>query len=389
MSVPVELAAATAALNANAQTYFDKLEELKQIFGEYPADGTTVEVSPTGDFNTLAEAWAGIRDHHITGPLTIQLDNSVHVINKREVLGPHPWAGNIRIIGNVAAPQSCTIQIEDSAAGIDTEDPNAVHGLELKGFNGIELSGMKFRGSGAASTALGLAATDGSAIYSQPGTLLFEDLSLGAYVNNAKLDAYGLQTTNCYNGVLAGDGGLLRCMGSQFAGQAYGTGVGLKATDGSVIQCYEALVTNFDFGLMAVSGAHMGSSCATARDCFTGFYSRAASHWSYGDNTRTDYGSDQCYYGYRSEEGGNVYAPYARSMNCRQALFADWHAFIQARYVNVQENNTALVPSYSGSAYHIQANRNSTIHADNVTWASTQRSTSYRSNAGTESFVQV
>lgn len=382
-----QLTAAAVALQANATQFFDEVTRLKGLFGTFPPDEETViTIGPNGDFLDLEAAWLSIKDKPITGPLRLQLLDGVHTVNKKLVIGPHPWARNIKLIGNTLNPALNEFQIGDGPVSDDVED---LWGIHLTGMPGMEISGFRFRGTGGASTSVGLYIRDGSYVYSQPQTMRFDDLAIGFGVNAASAwRAYELQTNGCLNGGFVADGGLIQCQESSFLGQGFGNGVGLKSQDGATVQAYDCTVDGFKFGFMSSQGAHMGCASSRAYRCEIGFLNRAASLWAYGDPAREDIGSQQCLVGFQSEGGGVLYAPDNRSENDRQAVYAGAGSNVEAVALRVLQNDTLVIPNYLASAYHIQGVDLAYIKTTPTTWL-TSRSASYRSIAGTYGRVFV
>ena len=381
-----QLTAATVALQNNATQFFDEAERLKGLFGTFPPGEETVfTVGPNGDYADLEAAWLVVKDKPITGPMRLQLEDGVHNLNKRLVIGPHHWARNIKIIGNTLNPALCEFQIGDGPTG----DVDELWGLHLTGMPGMEISGFRFRGLGAASTSIGLYIRDGSYVYSQPQTMRFDDLAIGFGVNAASAwRAYELQVTGCLNGGFVADGGLIQCQQSTFLGQGFGAGVGLKSQDGATVQAYDCSADGFKFGFMSSQGAHMGCASSRAYRCEIGFLNRAASLWAYGDSIRTDIGSAECLVGFQSEGGGVLYAPNNRSENDRQAVYAGAGSNVEAASLRVVQNDTSVIPSYVSSVYHIQGAELSYIDTSPTAWDST-RSSSYRSTTGTYGRVSI
>ena len=362
------------------QTTAAKLDALQALFGTFPPGQETVfTIGANADFTDLKTAWAAVKDKPITGPMRLQVLDGTQTFNERVVIGPHPWARNIRIIGNTLNPAMTVIEMGDGPA---SDDPEDLWGVHLVGMPGVEVSGFTFRGTGAASSSMGFYARDGSYVYSQPNTMRFENLALGFGVNAASAwRAHQLITTGCLNAGFAADGGLIQCQQSSFNGQGFGLGVGLKSQDGATVQAYDCTSDGFKFGFFSSSGSHMGVGDSRGHRCEVGFLNRAASLWAYMSDDRDDVGSAECLVGFQSEGGGMIYAENLRSENDRQAIYAARASSVTAPSARIIETNEAVIPSYSSTAYHIQGEDLSMIDADPVAWQS-NRSSSYRDTTG-------
>jgi hypothetical protein len=358
-----------------------KLDALQNLFGTFPPGQETVfTIGANADFADLKSAWAALKDKPITGPMRLQVLDGTQTYNERVVIGPHPWARNIRIIGNTLNPAMAVIEVGD---GPVSDNPEDLWGIHLVGMPGVEMSGFTFRGTGAASTSMGFYARDGSYVYSQPQTMRFENLALGFGVNAASAwRAHQLTTTGCLNAGFAADGGLIQCQLSTFTGQGFGLGVGLKSQDGATVQAYDCTSDGFQFGFFSSSGSHMGVGDSRGLRCEIGFLNRAASLWAHMSLDRVDVGSAECLVGFQSEGGGMIYAENLRSENDRQAIFAGRASSVTALRSRIVQNNTAVIPSYLASAYHIQGDELSMIQTSPTSWQ-TSRSSSYRSTVAT------
>lgn len=358
------------------QTTSAKLDALQDLFGTFPPGQETVfTIGANADFPDLKTAWAAVKDKPITGPMRLQILDGTQTYNERVVIGPHPWARNIRIIGNTLNPAMTVIEVGDGPA---SDSPEELWGIHLVGMPGVEMSGFTFRGTGAASTSIGLYVRDGSYVYSQPLTMRFENLALGFGVNAASAwRAHQLTTTGCLNAGFAADGGLIQCQLSNFTGQGRGIGVGLKSQDGATIQSYDCTADGFQFGFFSSSGAHIGCGDSRAYRCDAGFITRSASFWAHMSVDREDVGSFECLVGYQAEEGGVLRAENMRSQNDRQAGYAGHHSSLFVNRPRIRETSTALIPNYLASAYIFQGQDVCMIYAESASWI-TSRSSSYR-----------
>ncbi len=362
-----------------------KLDALQDLFGTFPPGQETVfTIGANADFPDLKAAWAAVKDKPITGPMRLQVLDGTQTFNERVVIGPHPWARNIRIIGNTLNPAMTVIEIGDGPA---SDDPEELWGVHMVGMPGVEMSGFTFRGTGAASTSMGFYARDGSYVYSQPRTMRFENLALGFGVNAASAwRAHQLITTGCLNAGFAADGGLIQCQLSTFTGLGFSRGVGLKSQDGATIQAYDCTADNFQFGFFSSSGAHIGCGDSRAYRCDAGFITRSASFWAHMSTDREDVGSFECLVGFRAEEGGVLRAENMRSENDLQAGYAGHHSSLFVNKPRIHQTDTALVPNYSASAYYFQGQDVCMIYAESSVW-NTARNSAYQSSVGSYSRV--
>jgi|GEM_PF-1931017 len=377
MSLEDQLVNATTQLQASSQ----KLDQLQGLFGTFPPGQETVfTIGANAHYPDLKTAWAAVKDKPITGPMRLQVLDGVQTFNERVVIGPHPWARNIRIVGNTLNPAMCRIEIGD---GPVSDDPEELWGIHLVGMPGVEISGFEFVGTGAASTSIGLYIRDGSYVYSQPQTIRFRDLETGFGVNAASAwRAHELTAQGCLNGGFTADGGLIQCAGSIFTGRGRGNGVGLKAQDGATVQSYDCTVGDYRFGFFSSSGAHIGCGDSRASRCDVGFMNRSASFWAFMASEREDVGSFECLVGYQAEEGGVIRAAQLRSENDRQSIFAGYASSVFAERARIHQDNTNVIPDYLASAYHMQGLALATIAATGTDWQS-NRSSTYRTTIGT------
>lgn len=379
------LVAATAAQEENATKFFDETGRLKGLFGTYPPGLETVVTFGDGtDHADLASLWESIKNKPITGPLRIQFPMGTHIIDHREVIGPHPWASNVRFIGDTANPSNCKIQILNGGGTTEYD----INGLEFSGMNGLEISGFEVYGAGVSSNALGIAITNGSKVYMEPDTMVFKDLDLGVFVTrHSHLDASNLLMTGNANGLLADDNGLVNMKYSDITGRGDDTGVGIKAQSGSVIQAYDSDISDFESGAMSAQGGHVGCGSSRISDCWNGHYARAASLNAFGDSGRTDTGSIRCVYGYRADAGGVIHADHARSLNDRTGFFADGGAAIWCQASTITQNDAGAVPAADPNAvYHIRADESSYIRTKTTTW-DTNRLAGQEAVAGAGSLI--
>ncbi len=365
------LSSAAAALQEVVATFQAETDRLKSLFGSYPPGVETVLTFGDGtDYPEFWDLWETIKDKPVTGPLRIQFPAGTHFIDRRMIVGPHPWAQNIRFIGDTTNPENVKLHILNGGG----THKKKINGFELNGMIGSEFSGFQIEGAGVGSDALGLAITNGSQIYSQDGTLIVKDLDLGIWVNGAAyLDTKEMTFTGCENGIWAHDGGLVSMPSSTFVGRGRTTGVAIKAADGSTIQCASCQVSEFKKGIISTTGAHIGSEQSFIQNCESGFISSAASHWSYGTSGLTDYGTSQCDIGYEVDAGGNLYVNWAHSENDTTAFYADSGGVIWATNAKIIQNDTNLVPAaVPDDHYHIQADEFAYIHTAPTTWDTTR-----------------
>jgi len=376
MSLETLTAAAIALQQSNA-----KLTDLENLFGTFPPGRETVfTIGANAHYPDLKTAWAAVKDKPITGPLALRVLDGVQTFNERVVIGPHPWARNIRILGNTLNPAMTAIEIGD---GPTSDNPEDLWGVHLVGMPGVEVSGFDFRGTGVTSTSMGLYARDGTYVYSQPQTLRFQDLALGFGVNAASAwRAHQITVTGCLNSGFAADGGLIQCQQSTFRGHGFGNGVGLKSQDGATVQAFDCTAEGFKFGYFSSSGSHMGVGDSRSQRCEIGFLNRASSLWAHMSADREDVGSQECLVGFQSEGGGTIYSENLRSENDRQAIYAAKASSVTAKRARIHQNNTGVIPSYSASVYHMQGEDLAMIDAQNTNWQS-NRSSTYRTTIGT------
>lgn len=378
---------ATNALLAANLRLSDILSLLEDTYSGFPANTETVMTFGAGtEYATFEDLWNYLADKTIAGPLRVQIPDGVHVLDKPLQIGPHPWARNIRFIGNLISPSNVIFQVLN---GPEVSSHAEMNGLHFVGMQGTELSGVTFTGSGAGSTSLGLGVEQGTYLYSQDGSVHFQGLDTGFFVNEASAwQSLSMTIQTCLNGGHVADGALLRAANTSFLGRGYGEGVGLKCQDAGVVQAYEATADGYQFGFYADSSGHIGVGNSAVYRCTSGYYCRAGTIFNFSSADRDDIGAFECRQGYDAQSGGRIFATRSRSENCRSPLLARNASFIDATNHRVVENDTGKVPDYSATAYFFDAGDLCLIRADSATWTKVRDNT-YKSTTGTNAIVSL